>query len=202
MFADTTEAKVANTVAVLEEAGRRYRAPRRYDTLYPKSVTARDYRQAVPVVVTLEQLQEHGAGRGGVAAAGTDRGADADKRARQPRRRRRPVHRARAVARRPGAARPAPRRTELSRPRGELPLIKAAIPERIDQINGRLRRGERLCRLDRAAYRRRNVVERCFNKLKYHKALATRYDKRARGVDAGGEGPGAVPGRWERPPCA
>ncbi|GGN65499.1 IS5 family transposase [Streptomyces kronopolitis] len=58
--------------------------------------------------------------------------------------------------------------------------IKAAIPERIDQINGRIRRGESLCRLDRTAYRRRNVVERCFNKLKHHKALATRYDKRAR----------------------
>ncbi|MFD7498281.1 hypothetical protein ACFV8T_39215 [Streptomyces sp. NPDC059832] len=63
VFADTTEAKVDNTVAVLEEAGRRYWAPRRYDTLYPKAVTARDYRQAVPVVITtLEQLQEHGAG--------------------------------------------------------------------------------------------------------------------------------------------
>ncbi|KMS78054.1 hypothetical protein ACH49_18000 [Streptomyces leeuwenhoekii] len=63
VFADTTEAKVDNTVAVLEEAGRRYWAPRRYDSLYPKAVTARDYRQAVPVVVTtLEQLQEHGAG--------------------------------------------------------------------------------------------------------------------------------------------
>ncbi|MFF9002879.1 hypothetical protein ACF1GW_12265 [Streptomyces achromogenes] len=47
----------------VEEAGRRYWAPRRYDTLYPKAVTARDYRQAVPVVVTtLEQLTEHGAG--------------------------------------------------------------------------------------------------------------------------------------------
>ncbi len=57
--------------------------------------------------------------------------------------------------------------------------IKAAIPERIDQINGRVRRGESLCRLDRPAYRRRNVVERCFNRLKHNKALATRYDKRA-----------------------
>ncbi|GES33577.1 hypothetical protein San01_60650 [Streptomyces angustmyceticus] len=47
--------------------------------------------------------------------------------------------------------------------------IKAAIPERIDQINGRIRRGESLCRLDRTAYRRRNVVERCFNRLKHHK---------------------------------
>ncbi|MFJ6426120.1 hypothetical protein [Streptomyces hydrogenans] len=83
VFADTTEAKVANTVAALEEAGRRYWAPRRYDSLYEKAITARDYRQTVPVVVTtLEQLQEHG----GVAAPGTDRGADADRRARQPRR--------------------------------------------------------------------------------------------------------------------
>ncbi|GHG19452.1 replication-relaxation family protein [Streptomyces hydrogenans] len=62
VFADTTETKVAHTVAVLEEAGR-YWAPRRYDSLYEKAITARDYRQAVPVVVTtLEQLQEHGAG--------------------------------------------------------------------------------------------------------------------------------------------
>ncbi|MEV5646255.1 IS5 family transposase [Streptomyces flaveolus] len=62
--------------------------------------------------------------------------------------------------------------------------IKAAIPERIDQINGRIRRGDTLCRLDRTAYRRRNVVERCFNKLKHNKALATRYDKRARHYEA------------------
>nr|BFD88414.1 hypothetical protein StreXyl84_78150 [Streptomyces sp. Xyl84] len=61
VFADTTEAKVANTVAVLEEAGRRYWAPRRFQTLH-RGITARDYSQAVPVVVTtLEQLQEHGA---------------------------------------------------------------------------------------------------------------------------------------------
>ncbi|MFB6999355.1 replication-relaxation family protein [Streptomyces virginiae] len=61
VFADTTEAKVANTVAVLEEAGRRYWAPRRYES-YHRGITALDYGQAVPVVVTtLEQLQEHGA---------------------------------------------------------------------------------------------------------------------------------------------
>ncbi|MGZ2362374.1 replication-relaxation family protein [Streptomyces sp. 372A] len=63
VFADTTAVKVANTVAVLEEADRRYWAPRRYDSLYAKAVTALDYRQAVPVVITtLEQLAEHGAG--------------------------------------------------------------------------------------------------------------------------------------------
>ncbi|GAA2264875.1 hypothetical protein GCM10010232_66330 [Streptomyces amakusaensis] len=62
VFADTTTAKVDNTIAVLEEYGRRYWAPRRYDSLYENAVTARDYSQAVPVVVTtLEQLQEHGA---------------------------------------------------------------------------------------------------------------------------------------------
>ncbi len=57
--------------------------------------------------------------------------------------------------------------------------IAAAIPERVDQISGRLRRGESRCRLDRGAYRRRNVVERCFNRLKHNRALATRFDKRA-----------------------
>ncbi|PLW72143.1 hypothetical protein C0036_14160 [Streptomyces sp. DJ] len=63
VFADTTEAKVDNTVKVLEEASRRYWAPRRYETYYREAITAKDYSQAVPVVVTtLEQLTEHGAG--------------------------------------------------------------------------------------------------------------------------------------------
>jgi transposase len=57
--------------------------------------------------------------------------------------------------------------------------IACTIPERIDQINGRLRRGEKPCRLDRVTYRRRNVVERCIGRLKQNRALATRYDKRA-----------------------
>jgi hypothetical protein len=62
VFADTTEAKVDNTVKVLEAAGRRYWAPDRYETYYREAITAQDYSQAVPVVVTtLEQLQEHGA---------------------------------------------------------------------------------------------------------------------------------------------
>ncbi|MFI1393182.1 hypothetical protein [Streptomyces griseoaurantiacus] len=58
------------------------------------------------------------------------------------------------------------------------------IPERTDQINGRIRRGESSSRLDRTAYRRRNVVECCFNKLKHNKALATRYDKLAHHYEA------------------
>ncbi|MFJ8650650.1 replication-relaxation family protein [Streptomyces sp. NPDC093546] len=62
VFADTTEAKVTNTVAMLEDAGRRYWAPRRYESYYREAITAKDYSQAVPVVVTtLEQLTEHGA---------------------------------------------------------------------------------------------------------------------------------------------
>nr|WP_229845299.1 IS5 family transposase [Streptomyces cinnamoneus] len=57
--------------------------------------------------------------------------------------------------------------------------IAATIPERVDQVAGRRRRGERLCGFDPGVYRRRNVVERCFNRLKQNKALATRYEKRA-----------------------
>jgi transposase len=44
--------------------------------------------------------------------------------------------------------------------------------------------GESRCRLDKAAYRRRNLIERCFNRRKHNKALATRYDKRARHYQA------------------
>ncbi|GAA2494174.1 hypothetical protein GCM10010393_27700 [Streptomyces gobitricini] len=55
----------------------------------------------------------------------------------------------------------------------------ARFGERIDRINGRIRRGERLCRHDRSAYRRRNVIERCLSRLEQNRALATRYDERA-----------------------
>ncbi|MFJ5788289.1 transposase, partial [Streptomyces hydrogenans] len=58
--------------------------------------------------------------------------------------------------------------------------IAHTIPERADQILGRLNRGTRggrPPRFDRGVYRRRNVVERCFNRLKQWRGLATRYDK-------------------------
>ena len=34
--------------------------------------------------------------------------------------------------------------------------------------------------LDRDAYRNRNIVERCFGRLKEYRCIATRYDKTAR----------------------
>jgi len=60
--------------------------------------------------------------------------------------------------------------------------IKATIPEPADQVKNRLRRGSRGGRppaFDAAAYKQRNVVERCFNQLKQWRDLATRYAKRA-----------------------
>jgi len=60
--------------------------------------------------------------------------------------------------------------------------IKTTIPERSDQIAVRQRKGSRGGRpyaFDRDLYRQRNVVERCFNRLKQFRDLATRYAKRA-----------------------
>ncbi|CAL9351118.1 IS5 family transposase ISBli8 [Streptomyces sp. enrichment culture] len=58
--------------------------------------------------------------------------------------------------------------------------IAHTIPERVDQALGRLNRGTRGGRppgFNRSVYRRRNVVERCFNRLKQWRGLATRHDK-------------------------
>ncbi len=60
--------------------------------------------------------------------------------------------------------------------------IRHTIPERRDQRAQRAARGAKGGRppaFDRAAYRRRNVVERCVNRLKQWRGLATRYEKRA-----------------------
>ncbi|MFF2433039.1 IS5 family transposase [Streptomyces sp. NPDC058107] len=65
--------------------------------------------------------------------------------------------------------------------------IAHTIPERTDQIRNRLRRGTRGGRppaFDKELYKRRNVVERCFNRLKQWRGIATRYDKTAESYQA------------------
>ena len=65
--------------------------------------------------------------------------------------------------------------------------IAATIPERADQHDNRRRRGRtggRPYAFDATTYKRRNVVERCFNQLKQYRAIATRYDKTAMSYQA------------------
>ncbi|WP_443074114.1 IS5 family transposase [Streptomyces sp. NBC_01456] len=65
--------------------------------------------------------------------------------------------------------------------------IGHTIPERADQIRNRLRRGSHGGRppaFDKQLYKRRNVVERCFNRLKQWRGIATRYDKTAESYQA------------------
>ena len=60
--------------------------------------------------------------------------------------------------------------------------VRATIPEPNDQIANRQRRGSRGGRppaFDPIAYRRRNQVERGFNRRKHWRGLATRFDKLA-----------------------
>ncbi|MGW3089003.1 IS5 family transposase [Streptomyces sp. NPDC001108] len=65
--------------------------------------------------------------------------------------------------------------------------IAHTIPERADQVRNRARRGSRGGRppaFDRETYKHRNVVERCFNRLKQWRGIATRYDKTAESYEA------------------
>lgn len=60
--------------------------------------------------------------------------------------------------------------------------IRAVTPQPADQAANRRRRGRlggRPPAFDREAYKQRNTVERCINKLKQWRGLATRYDKTA-----------------------
>jgi len=66
--------------------------------------------------------------------------------------------------------------------------IAATIPERDDQIAHRRNRPGRpidFGEVQRIRYRGRNVVERCFNKLKQWRGIAMRSDKTARNYHAG-----------------
>lgn len=68
-----------------------------------------------------------------------------------------------------------PRCRQLLRVRG----IPHTIPERRDQRARRAALPGRPLAFDPAVYARRNVVERCINRLKQWRGLATRYEKRA-----------------------
>jgi transposase len=57
--------------------------------------------------------------------------------------------------------------------------IKHTIPERRDQRARRATRPGRPLVFDTAIYARRNVIERCINRLKQWRGVATRYEKRA-----------------------
>ncbi|MFE9418870.1 IS5 family transposase [Streptomyces griseofuscus] len=60
--------------------------------------------------------------------------------------------------------------------------IRAVIPFPADQRSHRLRRGSRGSRppaFDRETYRQRNAVERCINRIKQWRGIATRYEKTA-----------------------
>ncbi|KOV36984.1 transposase [Streptomyces sp. XY431] len=66
--------------------------------------------------------------------------------------------------------------------------IRAVIPQPSDQIANRKRRGRlggRPPAFDREAYKQRNTVERCINRLKNWRGLATRYEKTAVVFQAG-----------------
>ncbi|MEU9085073.1 IS5 family transposase [Streptomyces sp. NPDC048357] len=66
--------------------------------------------------------------------------------------------------------------------------IAVTIPERRDQTANRRRRGRlggRPPACDKEPYRDRNVVERCFARLKQFRAIATRFDKLADRYRAG-----------------
>jgi transposase len=66
--------------------------------------------------------------------------------------------------------------------------IAAVIPEKIDQQANRKKRGSvggRPVAYDPERYKQRNTVERCFQKIKTWRGLATRYDKAPDSYEAG-----------------
>lgn len=73
--------------------------------------------------------------------------------------------------------------------------ITAVIPEKADQQANRKNKGSaggRPVSFDPARYKQRNTVERCFQKIKTWRGLATRYDKSPESYEAGLHLRGAV----------
>ncbi|WP_420711141.1 MULTISPECIES: IS5 family transposase [unclassified Streptomyces] len=66
--------------------------------------------------------------------------------------------------------------------------IRAVIPEKVDQAANRKKRGSvggRPVSHDTALYKERNTVERCINRLRNWRGIATRYDKTPKSYEAG-----------------
>lgn len=107
-----------------------------------------------------------------------------------------PVLDAICVPRAKGRARRRPRSVRLDKAYGARKQrrilrrrgIRCICPEREDAKKHRLAKGSRGGRppaFDAEAYKGRNVVERCVNRLKDFRAVATRYDKRGYNYLAG-----------------
>jgi transposase len=62
---------------------------------------------------------------------------------------------------------------------GVAAVLSAIIPGIGQFYNGRILAGILWLSFDAATYARRNVVERCVNRLKQWRGIATRYEKRA-----------------------
>ncbi|MFG2394805.1 transposase [Streptomyces lavendulae] len=81
-----------------------------------------------------------------------------------------------------------PRQTRRSLHRPMNPTSHPATrTSRSDQVRNRTRRGSRGGRppaFNKQVYKHRNVVERCFNRLKQWRGIATRYDKTAQSYQA------------------
>jgi transposase len=82
--------------------------------------------------------------------------------------------------------------------------IKAVIPEKADQAANRKKRGRdggRQVGHDAEQCKERNTVERCINKIRAWRGLATRYDKTSASYMAGLKLRGSIPtrGRGPRP---
>ena len=66
--------------------------------------------------------------------------------------------------------------------------ITAVIPDKADQQANRKKKGSKGGRpisYDTQRYKQRNTVERCFQKVKTWRGLATRYDKSPESYEAG-----------------